>query len=147
MEETLEPIKVVARYSDGRILKGHTHNFSPNRPGFHIYPVGGDTTSEGVKVPVKELKALFFVRDFAGNPRYQEPFEIHEIKPSHGRIVEVEFKDDEVLLGTTTESDLKRTGFFLFPIDPKSNNMKVFVVSAAVRTVLTATKPFSHFKK
>lgn len=106
------PIKVVARYADGRILKGHTHNFSPNRPEFHLFPLGGDTTNEGVKVLVKELKALFFVRDFAGNPRYREPLEVPENMVSHGRVLKVEFKDGEVLLGTTIGFDLKRPGFF-----------------------------------
>jgi hypothetical protein len=143
----LEPIKVVARYADGRIIKGHTHNFSPTRPEFHVYPLGGDTTSEGVKVLTRELKALFFVKDFTGNPEYQEPFEVHGSKLSHGRVVEVEFKDEEVLFGTTAGFDLKRPGFFLFPVDPQSNNVKVFIVSAAVRTVLAAPNPFSHFKK
>jgi len=143
----MEPIKVVARYADGRIFKGHSHNFSPSRPEFHIYPLGGDTTSEGIKVLVRELKALFFVRDFVGNPSYQEPVEVHGNKQLHGRMVEVEFKDEEVLLGTTTGFDLKLPGFFLFPVDPQSNNVKVFVVSAAVRTVSVVAKPFSHIKK
>lgn len=44
----MEPIKVVARYTDGRIFEGHTHNFSPSRTEFHIYPLEVDTTSEGV---------------------------------------------------------------------------------------------------
>jgi hypothetical protein len=61
--------------------------------------------------------------------------------------VEVEFKDEEVLFGTTTGFDLKRPGFFLFPVDPQSNNLKVFVVSAAVRSVLAVANLFSGFKK
>jgi hypothetical protein len=143
----MEHINVVARYIDGRIFKGHTRNFSPTRPEFHLYPLGGDTTSEGVKILVKELKALFFVKDFTGNPEYQEPFEVHGNKHPHGHVVEVEFRDGEVLLGTTTGHDLKRPGFFLFPVDPKSNNVKVFVISAAVRTVSAAAKPFSLFER
>jgi hypothetical protein len=45
------------------------------------------------------------------------------------------FKDGEVLVGTTTGYDASRPGFFLFPADEKSNNERIFVVTAAVKTV------------
>ena len=47
--------------------------------------------------------------------------------------MEVTCKDGEVMVGTTTGYDPKRPGFFLFPVDPSSNNMRVFLVTSAVR--------------
>ncbi|MHB8833800.1 MAG: DUF6982 domain-containing protein [Desulfobacteria bacterium] len=49
-------------------------------------------------------------------------------------MMEVTCKDGEVIVGTTTGYDPKRTGFFLFPIDPSANNSRVFVVTSAVGT-------------
>jgi hypothetical protein len=40
-----------------------------------------------------------------------------------------------VLVGSTVGYAPQRLGFFLFPVDPKSNNLRVFVISAAVRKV------------
>jgi hypothetical protein len=45
------------------------------------------------------------------------------------------FKDGEMLVGSTMGYDPKREGFFLFPPDSQSNNMKVFVVLSAVSRV------------
>ena len=60
--------KVVARYRDGRVIKGSTTDFIPTRDVFHVHPEGG-----GLGVPVRhtELKAIFFVRDYAGNPEHR----------------------------------------------------------------------------
>ncbi len=127
--------KIVARYASGKIIKGYTNNFSPNRPLFNVYPIHADTTQAGIRVLLKELKALFFVRDFVGNPKYDENKEINLPMQYNGIIVEVEFKDGEVLIGTTAGYNLNSSGFFLFPLDPKSNNIKLFVVVASVREV------------
>lgn len=52
-----------------------------------------------------------------------------------GRRVEITFKDKEVMIGSVLDYDPKRPGFFLFPTDPYSNNLKVFVVSLTVDKV------------
>ncbi len=84
---------------------------------------------------MKDLKALFFVRDFQGNPDYDERKEFDPKGQISGRKVEVVFLDGEVLVGTTLGYEPKRSGFFLHPIDPKSNNIRVFVVCEAVHNV------------
>ncbi|HYA92463.1 MAG TPA: hypothetical protein VEK32_13300 [Thermodesulfobacteriota bacterium] len=130
----MEPIKVVARYINGRIVKGLSQDFFPNKDRFHVY-LKENPSGEAVEVLVKELKAVFFVRDFAGNYQYDERKEyISGDKPS-GRKIEVTFVDGEVLVGTTLGYDPKRPGFFLFPADPQSNNIRVFAATTAVKKV------------
>lgn len=130
----MEALKVVARYTDGRIVKGLSQDFFPNKDRFHIY-LAENLSGEAVEVLLKELKAVFFVRDFSGNARYNERKEYTaEDKPS-GRKIEVTFADGEVLVGTTLGYDPKRPGFFLFPADPKSNNVRVFALATAVKKV------------
>ena len=130
----MEPLKVVARYIDGKTIKGLSQDFFPNKDRFHVYPA--DKPSGGtVEILLKELKAVFFVRDFVGNFEYNERKEYVEGDKPSGRKIEVTFKDGEVLVGTTLGYDPSRPGFFLFPADPKSNNVRVFVVTTAVKKV------------
>ena len=128
----MEPTKIVVRYADGRILKGYTQNFFPNKPVFHVLPQDADKPKELVEVSVNELKAVFFVRDFIGNKHYNEKKKYPEGVKPQGRVIEVACKDGEVHVGSTTGYDPKRSGFFLFPADPQSNNTKIYIVSSAV---------------
>ena len=56
--------RVVAHLLNGKLIKGTTQDFFPNRPMFHMAPVEGGLP---VEVRTRQLKALFFVREFAGN--------------------------------------------------------------------------------
>lgn len=131
----MEPRKVVVRYADGRVVKGSTLDFSPNKSSFHLFPVGTAPTGKLIEVAIHELKAVFFVRDFAGRPQYQERKRFAETERPPGRKVEVRFKDGETLVGHSVGYDPQRPGFILFPADPESNNLSVFVVFAAVQHV------------
>jgi hypothetical protein len=131
----MELAKLVVRYANGQIIKGFSQNFFPNKPAFHIHPVYPETSNETMEVSIKELKGLFFVRDFAGDPKYIEQKTFPDGLKILGRKVEVTFRDSEVLTGATFGYDSHRPGFFFFPCDPKSNNLKVFVVSQAVNKV------------
>ena len=130
----MEPSKIVARYRDGRTLKGTTQNFFPNKPVFHVNRHGGTGPGDITEVSLDDLKAIFFVRDFAGDPKHVERKQLTPGERSQGRVMEVTCKDGEVIVGTTTGYDQKRPGFFLFPIDPLANNARVFMVNSAVRT-------------
>jgi len=133
-EAKMEPIKVVIHYLNGEVVKGFTQDFFPNKGVFHLYPADS-TTGEALEVSMKELKAVFFVRDFNGNPEYNERKNYIEGESSHGRRIEVVFTDDELLIGSTLGYDPSRQGFFLFPADPESNNVRVFTVTSSVKNV------------
>jgi hypothetical protein len=130
----MEPSKIVVRYQSGAILKGYTQNFFPNKPVLHVSRLGGTGPGDLVEVNLGELKAIFFVRDFAGNPKHVERKRKAPEDRPQGRLMEVTCKDGEVLVGSTSGYDPKRPGFFLFPIDPSANNERIFVVNSAVRT-------------
>ena len=123
--------KVVVRYRDGRILRGYTNDFNVVRPQFHfsLDPVAG----ESLVVPLAQLKALFFVRDFAGDPTYEDQKVF--TAPPEGRKLEVTFDDGEVLVGSTLSYRPDAHGFIVHPADTQSNNVRVFVSAAAVRHV------------
>jgi hypothetical protein len=131
----MEKVKIVCRYMDGKMVKGYTQDFFPNKPSFHIFPTETSNPKESVEVFLRELKAIFFVRDFTGRPDYDERKQYAPSDRPSGRIVEITFTDGETLVGSTLGYDPKRSGFFIFPADPKSNNARVFALSKAVRLV------------
>ena len=79
--------KVVVHFLDGRLIKGFTSDFFPNKPAFHVEPAGA---GESTEVQVDTLKGVY---------------------------------------------SATRPAFFVFPSDPRDNNEKVFVVTAATKNV------------
>jgi hypothetical protein len=124
------PGRVVARYADGRLLKGYA-DFDPEQPSFRLVALGGPE-GEGVEVRVKDLKALFFVRTFDGDPRHDESKDLYQPRPSGTRKVRVAFRDGEELVGYTRQLDRYPAGLFFTPLDPRSNNLRVFAVLDAL---------------
>lgn len=131
----MEPTKVVLHYNDGRILKGFIQNFFPNKPTFHFQPADSGNPGPRVEVILKDLKGVFFVKDFAGNPGYKEKKNFPEGVQISGKKVEVSFKDGEMLIGSTLGYDPSRPGFFFFPSDPEWNLIRVFIVTQSVSKV------------
>ena len=131
----MEPVKVVARYSNGTVIKGFTQDFSPNKDRFHLVPA--DKRPDGtIEVVVSRLKAVFMVRDFQGNSEYHERKSFDKGESVSGLKLELTFADGEVLAGSALLGyDPKRQGNFLIPADQKSNNTRVFAVSSAVKNV------------
>jgi len=130
----MEPSKIVARFRSGKILKGYSQNFFPNKPVFHVTLLGKTGPGALAEVNIEDLKAVFFVKDFLGNKKHVERKKLTTGDRPQGRLMEVTCKDGEVIVGTTTGYDPKRPGFFLFPIDLSSNNARVYVVASAVRS-------------
>jgi hypothetical protein len=120
---------VVVHFEKGHILKGTTADFHAKRPAFHV------TTADGrvVVVPIGRLKAVFFVRDLAGDSqRHDTP----GFGMGYGRQTTVAFRDGEVLEGLTEACARDAIGFFLVPGDPAGNNERVFCVNAAIADVI-----------
>ena len=127
--------KIVVRYQDGRLNKGMTSDFFPNKDVFHLLPVNALPETKPIEVSTRELKAVFFVKTFEGNREYKDKKEFEADKAVAGRKIRVIFKDGEVLVGTTHGYQPDRPGFFVHIADPQSNNERCFVISAATKEV------------
>jgi hypothetical protein len=126
---------VVARFADGRVVKGMTADFYPAKDLFHVTSATAPVGTIPVEVHTQDLKALFFVKDLAGNPQHVEKKAFDPDRPPTGRRIKVVFNDGEVLLGTTTGYQHGRPGFFLVPADPESNIERCYVVVAATQEI------------
>jgi len=127
---------MVVKYKDGKIIKGWSTDFKPKKDYFHLHNVGenGNNISE---IEMSSLKAVFFVKDFVGDNNYQKvkTFEGQPKGIPTERKIIIIFKDGENFYGTTHSYDPERKGFFAYPIDPKDNNDRVFVVAPAIESV------------
>jgi len=119
--------RAVVAFLDGRRLKGFLFNFSALKETFRLFPDELGQQKSGTDVMIRDLKAIFFVKDFSGNPDYKETPDGNA--PKHGRKIEVAFKDGEKLSGMTDAYNAQKLGFFIFPIDPRSNNLRIFIVN------------------
>lgn len=122
--------KLVVHYIDGRLAKGRSRDFFPNKETFALNPVEGGEPHE---VQVAELKAMFFVKSFAGRDGYKSRPEVE--RAGFGKRIRVRFKDGETVVGYTSGYFAGRKVFFVFPADPEDNNDRIFVNSAATEEV------------
>ena len=129
-EEQRHP-KVAAHLVDGRILKGLALNFRPSQPTFLLKLRDVADPVEAISIRLADLKALFFVKEFEGDPNYRASTGTDRTSLLEQR-VRVRFHDGEVLRGTSPSRDLGGAGFFLIPMDPRSNNRRIYVVTANV---------------
>jgi hypothetical protein len=122
--------KVVVHYPGGPLLKGITNDFFPNKEVFHL---DDEKTGEVREVALTGLKAVFFVKSFEGDSSYQERTDVE--RTGFGKKIQVDFKDGETLVGYCHGFAKDRQGFYVFPLDPHSNNDRVFVITAATDNV------------
>lgn len=123
--------KVVARFSDGRIIKGTTSDFVPEADRFHVDVETVPEGSRAVEVEIRDLKALFFVKDLQGDPQHGEKKEFDPSYPQVGTRIRVVFDDGKVLVGT--RDGYHPQGFFLVPVDARSNIERCWVALGAVQ--------------
>jgi hypothetical protein len=123
--------KVVARFNDGRLAYGYTHDFHPSRNQLHLSP--NPRHGSSTCILLSQLKALFFVREFTGDPTRVDGKDFRD--PPQGRKVEVTFRDREIMVGATLGYRGEGNGFFVHPADPGSNNLRVFVTVTGAEDV------------
>jgi len=122
--------QVVARYKDGRIVKGTSLDIDPARPSCHVRTPDGKTA----EVHLKDLKALFFVRSLTGDSARDENRTPNpeDLRSRGSKLLTMTFEDGEVMVALTNRYPPNRPFFFVLPVDPKSNNIRMLVNHDAV---------------
>ena len=121
--------KIVIHTKQGGVVKGNTSDFRPNHEKFHVTLKNGEVAA----FSLQNLKAVFFVKDLAGDPGREDVYE--DTVPGGGRKVQVTFQDGEVIVGFTTGYSAERQGWFLVPANDGGNNLRIFIVNSAVADV------------
>jgi hypothetical protein len=126
--------RLVVRYLDGRMLKGYGRDFQPTRGMVDLWSDPDGPVDSRMTIPLAQLKAVFFVHDFEGDSAYVGQPATTE-GSGIGRRITITFVDGEVLRGTTLSYSQNGPGFFVSPLDSKTNNLKMFVLAGAIRHV------------
>ena len=117
--------KLILRRRDGTMARCSTYShFSAAYKSIKVINTDGKVES----VSLADLKAIFFVKDFGGNPRYHAHTDFSDESPKAGQVVKVTFHDGETMRGRVINVAEGRSGFFIFPADPLDNNERVFIV-------------------
>ncbi len=126
--------KVVAHFNDGKTMRGTTHDFDPKREIFHLLPCEGGGVPSTVRM--KELKALFYVKEYGGLRRGTDRAKNFALPGRDtGKKAVVEFRDGETVWGYSKNYSPEDIGFFFVPSDPDDNNMKMFILNASIKGI------------
>jgi hypothetical protein len=133
--------RIVARFRDGRTVKGTSLDIDAARPSCHVRTPEGRT----VEVQLKDLKALFFVRSLEGDAAHEEtrtpdPQDLRSRGSTH---VTMTFEDGEIMVGLTIRYPPNRPFFFVVPVDRESNNIRMLVNRDAVVSINAVGTPAS----
>jgi hypothetical protein len=128
--------QVVARFQDGRLVKGVSMDIDPDKPFCHVRPPDGPA----VQVSLAELKALFFVRSLDGNPEHHETLTADPTDPRArgATLVRIEFADGEIMVGMVIRFPPVKQFFYVTPVDPKSNNTRMLINRDATVSIAPA---------
>ena len=129
--------KTVVKYQNGEVIKGWVEELRPDRESFILFPLIEYSEEERMEIDFNSLKAVFFVKDFIGDKDHKKvrTFNVDlKITPSQRKLI-VNFKDGEHLYGTSHSYGRYKVGFFVYPVDPKDNSERIFVINSAVDSV------------
>ncbi len=121
--------KTVVRFKDKTLLKGAISDFSPFYRFFQLELLNGDV----VTVDIDKVKAIFFVKSFEGDKKYQYKYadELYWV----GDKIIFNFFDGERMVGYTQQLDFSPKGFFITPADLKGNNQYLFASRSAIESM------------
>ena len=134
----------MVHYKGGRLLKGFTRDFVPGRNTFTVVSEQKRDQGQIYTVRIEDLKAVFFVRALGGNILYREKKSFQEVNMSHlrGIGIRLHFKDGEVIRGSSLDYAIGKKAFFITPVDPESNNVRIYAVADALLDIKLAGEAF-----
>jgi hypothetical protein len=121
--------KVVVHTLDQQVIHGTTDQAEVTTP-FRIRTREDETQN----FELEDLKAVFFVKEFEGDPTHEEIHHLDRDRAPEVVWAQVQYQDGEILEGRIRNQleTLRSPGFYLWPTDDGSNNEKVYVVKSAL---------------
>ena len=130
--------QIVAHKLDGTVEKGVSFDVDPKHPHCHLRTASGKV----LEIAMADVKALFFVKSLVGgHPPRTDATEAEkgDTRLVGARRVRIVFTDGEGMVGLMNRFPPITPFFFMLPIDPRSNNIRILVNGAAVREMNEAT--------
>lgn len=121
--------KIVVHFNDGHVKKGTTNNFKDDRNFFTLIT----TNNVQEDINISDVKSVFFVKEFEGDNRFS--YEYKDNFAETGKKIKIEYQDGEIIIGSAINYSPMREGFVVIPADLGGNNLRIFVVKAAIKNV------------
>jgi len=122
--KTLDQLsKVVVGFLNGDRIKGYVYEFSALDASFNLLPQDDPLHGREIKVEMRDLKAVFFVGSSMATPNAMIPRPGDFLRTP--RTIEVTFTDGEKIVGRPEGYNTPRIGFFIYPANPKGNNIRI----------------------
>ncbi len=123
--------RVIVRKMDKETLRGYVN------PQTYLKPDGVELltlTGQVVFLPYRDVKSVYFVRDFEGDRNHLERKVFTSRPKLDGLWLRMKFKDNEVLDGILPNNLLLLTekGFTVVPPDPFANNQRIYVPKSSL---------------
>jgi hypothetical protein len=135
--------RVVVALLDGSRVKGFVYGFRATEKSFTLFPSESQDRAYARFVPVADCKAIFFVRTHEGDralrDRLRKEPPPDAATPVRGMRMRVVFDDGEEMHVRSEAYSPDRLGFFAYPLDERSNNVRIFVVNASLKQVQSGT--------
>ncbi len=112
--------RIVLHTMEGQVLRGSLANADLEDPELPMIQPNGAVA----RIPAESVKAIFFML-----PPGQRPPE------AHGTRVRVTFSDGRQVCGVAPDYSPSSPGFFVLPLDARTNTARVWVYRAAVRQI------------
>lgn len=131
--------KVVAHFKDGRLLKGLARDPEPADAELQLSLPGA--APRALRVPLEDLKGVFFVKSWEGNAGYVEREEgfaegpVHQNGAYRLQRTVAGFQDGERLKGYSYNYSPGQPTVSFFPYDPFGNNYKILIVCSALSDI------------
>lgn len=125
--------KIVVHFAGGRILKGVTSDFAATKTSFHL--TSKDDHNKTDMINLHGLKAVFFVKDFEGDPEHTYMHECDDSQRVFGTKFRVHFKDGEEFVGVAMGYHKDKPGFFMTPCDLNCNTIRAFVINEFIARI------------
>jgi len=122
--------RVVVRKLDKGLIKGFLDPRAPFAGQIEVLDRDGRLTH----LPMSEVKGIFYVRDFEGNPERAERKVFRSRPRLAGLWVRMTFTDTEVLEALLPNNllEIDPLGYLVTPLDVYSNNVRIFIPRTAL---------------
>lgn len=128
--------KVIVKLLSGKEITGNALYFSASKPTFHLQ-VEKEGKSEVLPVNIVATKAIHFLKkeESGESPLRTEKIDQSVFAGTLAFKLFIEFKDGEVLNGSTHKYNPNDKGFFLVPLNPADRSERIYINAGAVKHV------------
>lgn len=116
---------VVVHFADGHTVSGYGDDLIPGETEYEVLDAA---TDQRVPVHLRQVKVVCFVRSHATTGVVRNREQTPLLRPvASGRRAEMVFLDGEHLAGIVNLQEHPTKGFFILPLNPSANNIRIYV--------------------